>query len=140
MDAITLACSSVGSRCPIGVRAHSTRGIASSWSSGVSMSDICEAAGWSICKVLQPGHSCGAGHSPFCLIAIFRVHLTIIVQVPSFAWAVHKVYGHQVSLWDNTRAMDDPLRLTLCLVYSMDCPGLIPHESWFRVVPHHSTA
>ncbi len=39
VDAITLVYSSVGSRCPIGVRAHSTRGIASSWvwSSGVSM-------------------------------------------------------------------------------------------------------
>ncbi len=32
-----------------------------------------------ICKVLQPGCPCGAGHSPFCLIAIFRVHLTNIV-------------------------------------------------------------
>ncbi len=49
VDAISLAYSSGGSRCPIGFRAHSTRGIASSWawSSGVSMSDICEVAGWS---------------------------------------------------------------------------------------------
>ncbi len=49
VDAITLAYSFVGSWCPIGVRAHSTRGIVCSWawSSGVSMSDICEAAGWS---------------------------------------------------------------------------------------------
>ncbi len=49
VDAITLAYSSVWSRCPIGVTAHSTRGIASSWvwACGVSMSDICEAAGWS---------------------------------------------------------------------------------------------
>ncbi len=30
-------------------------------------------------------------HSPFCLIAIFRVHFTIIVQAPSFPWAVHKL-------------------------------------------------
>ncbi len=46
---ITLAYSSLGLQCPIGVRAHSTRGIASSWawSSGVSISEICEAAGWS---------------------------------------------------------------------------------------------
>ncbi len=49
VDAITLVYSSMGSRCPIGIRAHSTRGIASSWawSSRVSMSNICEAAGWS---------------------------------------------------------------------------------------------
>ncbi len=49
MDAIPLAYSYLGLQCPIGVRAHSTRGIASSWawSSGVSISDICEAAGWS---------------------------------------------------------------------------------------------
>ncbi len=31
VDAITLAYSSSGLQCPIGVRAHSTRGIASSW-------------------------------------------------------------------------------------------------------------
>ncbi len=49
VDAITLVYSSLGLQCPIGVRAHSTRGITSSWawSSGVSISDICEAAGWS---------------------------------------------------------------------------------------------
>ncbi len=40
VDAITLAYSSLGLQCIIGVRAHSTRGIASywSWSSGVSIS------------------------------------------------------------------------------------------------------
>ncbi len=49
VDAVTLAYSSSGLQCPIGVRAHSTRGIASSWAwySVVSISDICEAAGWS---------------------------------------------------------------------------------------------
>ncbi len=49
VDAITLAYSFLGLQYPIGVRAHSTRGIASSWawSSRVSISDICEAAGWS---------------------------------------------------------------------------------------------
>ncbi len=50
VDVITLAYSSSGLQCPIGVRAHSTRDIASfwAWSSGVSISDICEAAGWSL--------------------------------------------------------------------------------------------
>ncbi len=48
VDAVMLAYSSLGQQCPIGVRAHSTRGIASSWawSSGVSITEICAAAGW----------------------------------------------------------------------------------------------
>ncbi len=48
VDAITLICYSLGLQCPIGVRAHST--IASSWAlfSRVSISEICEAAGWSL--------------------------------------------------------------------------------------------
>ncbi|XP_048019539.1 uncharacterized protein LOC125250806 [Megalobrama amblycephala] len=49
VDAINLCYSSLGADCPIGVRAHSTRGMTSSWawSNGVSIQDICEAAGWS---------------------------------------------------------------------------------------------
>ncbi len=48
IDAITLLYSSVGQQCPVAVRAHSTRGITSSWawSSGVSIADTCVAAGW----------------------------------------------------------------------------------------------
>ncbi len=48
VDAVMLAYSSLGLQCPIGVRAHSTRGISSSWawSSGVSITEICAAAGW----------------------------------------------------------------------------------------------
>ncbi len=48
VDAVMLAYSSLGLQCPIGVQAHSTRGIASSWawSSGVSITEICTAAGW----------------------------------------------------------------------------------------------
>ncbi|KAL0204548.1 hypothetical protein M9458_002566, partial [Cirrhinus mrigala] len=48
VDAIRLAYSSLGLQCPIGVCAHSTRGMASSWawSSGVSIAEICAAAGW----------------------------------------------------------------------------------------------
>ena len=49
VDAIALAYTSLGLSCPIGVRAHSTRGVASSWawSSGIPIEDICAAAGWS---------------------------------------------------------------------------------------------
>ncbi len=48
VDAITLAYSSLGLHCPIGVRAHSTRGVASlwAWSSGKSIAEICAAADW----------------------------------------------------------------------------------------------
>ncbi len=48
IDAITLVYSSLGQQCPMRVRSHSTRGIASSWawSSGVSIAEICAAAGW----------------------------------------------------------------------------------------------
>ncbi len=48
VDAVMLAYSSLGLQCPIAVRAHSTRGISSSWawSSGVSITEICAAAGW----------------------------------------------------------------------------------------------
>ncbi len=73
VHAVTLAYFPLGLQCLIGVRAHSTRGITSSWawSSGVSISEICEAAGWSSLstfgKILQPQHPCLTGQSPFCL-------------------------------------------------------------------------
>ena len=49
VDAIAAAYASKGLQCPLGIRAHSTRGMASSWawSSGISIHDICVAAGWS---------------------------------------------------------------------------------------------
>ncbi|XDV14078.1 hypothetical protein PO909_002294 [Leuciscus waleckii] len=48
VDAIALAYASKGMQCPLGVRAHSTRGMASSWSwsSGIALQDICMAADW----------------------------------------------------------------------------------------------
>ncbi len=48
IDTITLSYSSLGQQCPMGVRALSTRGISSSWAwfSGVSIAEICAAAGW----------------------------------------------------------------------------------------------
>lgn len=49
IDAIALAYASEDLQCPIGVRAPSTRGMAPSWawSSGISIGEICAAAGWS---------------------------------------------------------------------------------------------
>ena len=48
VDAIALAYESQGVPCPLGLRAHSTRGVASSWAlaHGASLTDICRAAGW----------------------------------------------------------------------------------------------
>lgn len=43
LEAISLAYASQGADYPIGVRAHSTRGLASSWA--ISIKDIC-LAGW----------------------------------------------------------------------------------------------
>ena len=48
VDAVATAYASKDLQCPLGIRAHSTRGVASSWawSSGISIYDICTAAGW----------------------------------------------------------------------------------------------
>ncbi len=48
VDAIALAYSSQNVECPTGLRAHSTRGIASSyaWANGIPIEDICSAAWW----------------------------------------------------------------------------------------------
>ncbi len=48
VDAIALAYQAHGVSCPLRLRAHSTRGVASSWAlaRGASLTDICRAAGW----------------------------------------------------------------------------------------------
>ncbi len=48
VDVITLAYEAQGVPCPIRLRAHSTRGVASSWvlARGASLADICRAACW----------------------------------------------------------------------------------------------
>ncbi len=49
VEAVALAYQSQGEPCPLGVRAHSTRSVASSHAlvHGPSLADICRAAGWS---------------------------------------------------------------------------------------------
>ena len=49
VEAITLAYSAVGKTPPEGIKAHSTRGVASFWAllRGVSVEDMCAAASWS---------------------------------------------------------------------------------------------
>ncbi len=92
VDSITLAYSSLGLQCPNGVRAHSTRGIASSWAwtSGVSILDWLVLA-VHICKVLRPGCPCLAGQSPFCLSSNLMGSLDQYCLRPSFAWSVHTI-------------------------------------------------
>ncbi len=48
VDAIALAHQAQGMPCTLRLRAHSTRGMASSWAlaRGASLTDICRAAGW----------------------------------------------------------------------------------------------
>ncbi len=48
VDAIALAYQAQGVPCPLRLRAHSTRGVASSWAlaRGASLTDICRAVGW----------------------------------------------------------------------------------------------
>ncbi len=48
VEAIVLAYQAWRLPCPLGVRAHSTRGVASSWAlaRGASIADICRAVGW----------------------------------------------------------------------------------------------
>ncbi len=48
VEAIVLAYQARRLLCPLGVRAHSTKGVASSWAlaRGASIADICRAAGW----------------------------------------------------------------------------------------------
>ncbi len=48
VDAIVLAYQSQDVPCTFGLRAHSTRSVASSWAlaQGASLTDICRAAGW----------------------------------------------------------------------------------------------
>ncbi len=50
VEAVALAYQSQGEPCPLGVRAHSTRSVASSHAlaHGASLADICRAAGWAM--------------------------------------------------------------------------------------------
>ncbi len=86
----------------------------------VSMSDICEVAGWSSPSTFVRFYNLDVPAVQATVlsaeIAIFWVHLTNIAQAPSFAWSVHKLYGHQVSFC----ILRTPL-------------GLIPRESLFEL-------
>ncbi len=73
VDAVALAYQSQGEPCPLGVRAHSNRSVASSHAlvHGASLADICRAAGWATPKTfarfysfcVEPVTSCVLGNS-----------------------------------------------------------------------------
>ncbi len=93
-----------------------------------------------ICKVLQPGCPRLAGLSTFCLSSNLSGSLDQHCSSPSFAWSIHNYMDTRYHIRDDTQAMDDP-QGSPCAFYILLTPlGLIPRESWFRVVPSHSTA
>ncbi len=91
VDAITIAYSSSGLQCPIG-------GIASSWawSSEVSISDICEVAGLVLASTFVRFYNLDVpalqARALSAQVAIFRVHLTNIVQAFLFL-------GLSITIW-----------------------------------------
>ncbi len=93
-----------------------------------------------ICKVLQPGCPCLAGQSPFCLSSNLPGSLDQHCSSPSFAWSVHKYMDARYHLRDDTQATDDPEGSPCAWCILLTPLGLIPCESWFRIVPRHSTA
>ncbi len=146
MDAITLAYSSLGLQCPIGVRAHSTRGIASSWHGpawGPFWKFVRRPAGPRRPRLQGFTTWTSLPYRPesFLLkLAILWVHLTNIVQAhPSLGLSI--LYGHQVStLWNDTQATDDPMAQPVLGVFYWLHWVLLRRESWFWVISHHSTA
>ncbi|KAI2647734.1 Transcription intermediary factor 1-beta [Labeo rohita] len=85
VDAITLAYESQGEPCPLRVRAHSTRSVASSYAlaHGTSLADICRAAGWATPNTftrfynlrVEPVSSRVGSVSACCAIPYGSVHL-----------------------------------------------------------------
>ncbi len=76
-----------------------------------------------------------AGQSPFCLSSNLPCSLDQHCSSPSFAWFVHNYMDTRYHLWDDTQATDDPLGSPCAWCILLTPLGLIPHESWFQVVP-----
>ncbi len=93
-----------------------------------------------ICQVLQPGHPCLTGQSPFCLISNLMGSLDQHCSSPSFIWSIQTTWTPGINLRDDTQAMDDPMTC-LCLLCSIDSPGSYSHVSLgFESFQQHSTA
>ncbi len=135
MDAITLTYSSLCLQCPIGVRAHFTRGIASSWawSSGVSISEMCEAAGWSSRPHLQ-GFTTWTSLSYRPESFLLKLVILWVHNEPTlFKNLLHLVCLYYMDaryqLYGTTPRPRMTLWLNLCLVYSIDSPRSYSHVS-----------
>ncbi len=88
VDAIALAYSSKGVECSTGVRAHSTRRLPSSWAwaNGISIQDICMAAGWSTpstcCQCKQRTRLLSLSYDLRCVSVVLTRSYTPCIDAP----------------------------------------------------------
>ncbi len=110
VDDITLAYSSLGLQCPIGVRAHSTRAIPSSWarSSGVSISEICEAP-FTFVRFYNLDIPALQARVISAKISYLMGSLDQHFSSPSFTWSIHTIWTSVINLRVDTQATDDPM-------------------------------
>ncbi len=92
-----------------------------------------------ICKVLQPRCPCLAEQSPFCLSSYLPGSLDQHFSSPSFDWSVYNYMDTRYHLRDDTQATNDPQSSPCAWCILLTPLGLILCESWFRIVPRHST-
>ncbi len=88
-------------------------------------------------KDLQPGCPCLAGQSPFCFSSNLPGSLDQHCSNPSFAWSVHNYIDARYHLRDDTQATEDPQGSPCAWCILLTPLGLIPRESWFRLIPRH---
>ncbi len=100
-DAISLAYEARNLPSPLSLRAHSTRGVASSQAlfRGVPLEDICVAAGWSsphtFCQVLQPWRWYGSRLSDLVCLNRLYVVGSLLDQIGSVFSLACLVYRSQ---------------------------------------------
>ncbi len=92
-----------------------------------------------ICKVLQPGCPCLAGQSAFCLSSNLMGSLDQHCSSPSFAWSFHTIWTPGITYGTTLRPRMTLRAHPVLGVFYWLPRGLIPRESWFRVVPCLST-
>ncbi len=119
VDAITLAYSSLGLQCPIGVRAHSTRVIPSSWarSSEVSISEICEAPSTFV-RFYNLDVPALQARVISAKISYLMGSLDQHFSSPSFTSSIHTIWTSVINLRDDTQATDDPMAQPMLGVFS----------------------
>ncbi len=148
MDAITLAYSSLGLQSLIGVRAHSTRGIAPSWawSSGVSILEICEAADWASPSIFVRFYNLDVPALQARVLSAWISNLMGSLDQhcssPSFTWSIYTIWTPGINLRDDTQATDDPMTQPVLGVFSWLPWVLLPSlgvESFYVITRHDCT-